>query len=47
MTVSLFTFVDLYSKGLTTLDSLLAKGAAYHRLYNEQFSAPATSVNRA
>ena len=29
MTVSLFTFVDLYSKGLTTLDSLLAKGAAF------------------
>ena len=29
MTVSLFTFVDLYSKGLTTLDGLLAKGAAF------------------
>jgi hypothetical protein len=29
VTVSLFTFVDLYSKGLTTLDSLLAKGAAF------------------
>lgn len=29
MTVSLFTFVDLYSKGLTTLDSLLAKGSRF------------------
>ena len=29
MTVSLFTFVDLYSKGLTTLDGLLTKGAAF------------------
>jgi uncharacterized protein len=29
VTVSLFTFVDLYSKALTTLDSLLAKGAAF------------------
>ena len=29
MTVCLFTFVDLYSKGLTTLDSLLAKGAEF------------------
>jgi len=29
VTVSLFTFVDLYSKGLTTLDHLLTKGAAF------------------
>lgn len=29
VTVSLFTFVDLYSKGLTTLDHLLAKGAEF------------------
>jgi len=29
MTVCLFTFVDLYSKGLATLDNLLAKGAAF------------------
>lgn len=29
MTVSLFTFVELYSKGLTTLDGLLTKGAAF------------------
>lgn len=29
MTVCLFTFVDLYSKGLGTLDNLLAKGAAF------------------
>lgn len=29
MTVSLHTFVDLYSKGLTTLDHILTKGAAF------------------
>ncbi len=29
VTVCLFTFVDLYSKGLTTLDNLLTKGAAF------------------
>lgn len=29
MAVSLFTFVDLYSKGLSTLDNLLTKGAAF------------------
>ena len=29
MTVCLFTFVDLYTKGLTTLDHLLAKGAEF------------------
>lgn len=29
MTVCLFTFVDLYSKGLSTLDNLLTKGAAF------------------
>lgn len=29
MTVCLFTFVDLYSKGLATLDSLLTKGAEF------------------
>ena len=29
MTVSLFTFVDLYAKGLSTLDHLLAKGAEF------------------
>lgn len=29
MTVCLFTFVDLYSKGLTTLDHLLSKGAEF------------------
>jgi len=29
MTVSLFSFVDLYSKGLTTLDHLLTKGAEF------------------
>jgi hypothetical protein len=29
MTVCLFTFVDLYSKGLGTLDNLLTKGAAF------------------
>jgi hypothetical protein len=29
MTVCLFTFVDLYSKGLATLDNLLTKGAAF------------------
>jgi hypothetical protein len=29
VTVCLFTFVDLYSKGLTTLDHILAKGAEF------------------
>jgi uncharacterized protein len=29
VTVCLFTFVDLYSKGLTTLDNLLSKGAEF------------------
>jgi len=29
MTVCLFTFVDLYSKGLTTLDHILTKGAEF------------------
>jgi uncharacterized protein len=29
VTVSLFTFVDLYAKGLSTLDHLLAKGAEF------------------
>jgi len=29
MTVCLFTFVDLYSKGLGTLDHLLTKGAEF------------------
>lgn len=29
MTICLFTFVDLYSKGLATLDNLLTKGAAF------------------
>jgi hypothetical protein len=29
MTVCLFTFVDLYSKGLGTLENLLTKGAAF------------------
>jgi hypothetical protein len=29
MTVSLFTFVDLFSRALTTADHLLTKGAAY------------------
>jgi uncharacterized protein len=29
VTVSLFTFVDLYSKALSTLDGLLTKGAAF------------------
>lgn len=29
MTVCLFTFVELYSKGLETLDHLLTKGAAF------------------
>ena len=29
MTVCLFTFVELYSKGLGTLDNLLTKGAAF------------------
>lgn len=29
MTVCLFTFIDLYSKGLDTLGGLLAKGAAF------------------
>jgi hypothetical protein len=29
MTVCLFTFVDLYSKGLTTLDHILSKGAEF------------------
>lgn len=29
VTVCLFTFVDLYAKGLTTLDHLLAKGAEF------------------
>jgi len=29
VTVSLHTFVDLYSKGLATLDNLLTKGAAF------------------
>lgn len=31
MTVCLFTFVDLYSKGLGTLDHLLTKGAEFAR----------------
>ncbi|MBU1378366.1 MAG: DUF1993 domain-containing protein [Alphaproteobacteria bacterium] len=29
MTICLFTFVDLYSKGLGTLDNLLTKGVAF------------------
>lgn len=29
MTVSLFTFIDLYAKGLSTLDHLFAKGAEF------------------
>lgn len=31
MAVCLFTFVDLYSKGLTTLDHILSKGAEFAR----------------
>ena len=35
MTVSLFTFVDLFSRQLTTLDHLLAKGAEHAKAKGE------------